>query len=107
MPAWAQDSACVEPIAPPPVSGANVSSDRLRAALDDARSFITQSNLYQDCLSRELEAARIRASSEGHALDPAVEAAVKGQIAASQKAQERVSQTVNTALSTYKQAHAN
>lgn len=105
-PALAQE-ACVEPMAPAPISGAAVTGDQLRAAMADARGFITQSNLYQDCLHHELEAARTQAGTEGHPLDPAMESAIKTRIVASQQAQDKVSQTVNTALTTYKQAHPN
>lgn len=105
-PALAQEN-CVEPVAPAPISGTAVTGDQLRAAMSDARGFITQSNIYQECLHHQLDAARTQAGTEGHPLDPAMEASVKTRIAASQQAQDKVSQTVNTALTTYKQAHPN
>ena len=105
-PALAQE-ACVEPAAPAPISGTAVTGDQLRAAMADARGFITQSNIFQECLHHELEAARTQAGTEGHPLDPVLETSVKTRIAASQQAQDKVSQTVNTALTTYKQVHPN
>ena len=105
-PALAQE-VCTEPMAPAPVSGTVVTGDQLRTAMAEARSFINQSNVYQDCLTHELEAARTQAGADGKPLDPALEGSVKTRIAASQQAQDKVSLTVNTALTTYKQAHPN
>lgn len=103
-PALAQ---CVEPPAPPPLDGAAASEDQMRAAMADARSFIAQEGVFQDCVSQELTAARIQAAAENHPLDPAIEAGARARIAASQKAQDRVGMTSNAALTAYKNAHAN
>lgn len=79
----------------------------MRAALAGARGFIAQEGMFQDCVNQELEAARAQALIDGHPLDPAVEAAAKARIAASQKAQDKVGIASNAALTAYKQAHAN
>ncbi len=102
VPAAAQ-SACTEPVMPLPVDGAVVTADQLRAANADARAFISQSNDYQVCLGSELNAAK----AAGQPPDPALEAETRARIAASQKAQERVGISINTAMSKYKMAHVN
>ena len=105
-PALAQ-SACTEPVPPPPVDGALTTADQLRAANADARAFISEASVYQACLSAEVDAARTRAAADGIPLDPAIEADAKTRIAASQRAQEKVGMSINAAMTNYKLAHAN
>jgi len=105
-PALAQ-GACAEPVPPPPVDGAVTTADQLRAANADARTFISESGVYQACLSSEVEAAKTRAAAEGQPLDAAIEADAKARIAASQRAQEKVGLAINAAMTSYKLAHAN
>jgi hypothetical protein len=102
-PAMAQ---CVEPPAPAMVDGNAASEDQMRNLLTDVRGFITQSEIFQACVTQELTDARAQAATEGHPLDPTVEANAKARIAASQKAQDRVSQASNATLGAYKLAHA-
>lgn len=103
-PAWAQ---CVESQMPAFVDGNAASADQMRAALADARAFIAQSGIYQDCVRQDLALARAQAAAEGKTVDPAAEVAAKARIAASQQAQDRVGQASNAALTTYKMVHAN
>jgi hypothetical protein len=105
-PALAQ-SACTEPVPPPPVDGAVTTADQLRAANADARAFISEASVYQACLSSEVEAAKTRATADGTPLDPAIEQDAKARIAASQRAQEKVGMAINAAMTNYKLAHAN
>jgi hypothetical protein len=105
-PALAQ-GACTEPVPPPPVDGAVTTADQLRAANSDARTFISQSSVYQACLAGEVDASKTRATAEGTPPDPAVEADAKARIAASQRAQEKVGMAINAAMTNYKLAHAN
>ena len=72
VPALAQP-ACTEPPMPRSVDGANVNADQLRAAVAAAKDFIAQSDVYQNCLVGELDAAKTQAGTEGHALDPGLE----------------------------------
>lgn len=102
-PALAQ---CVEPQPPMPVDGGAATEDQIRAALANARSFIAQEGLFQDCVNQELEAARAQALIDGHPLDPAIEGDAKSRIVASQKAQDRVGMSSNAALTAYKNAHS-
>jgi hypothetical protein len=87
-PALAQTS-CTEPVAPMPIDGAQANADQLRSAMAQAREFMAQSELYQSCLTQSGDAD------------------AKSRVVASQKAQETVGQSINTALDTYKRAHAN
>lgn len=96
---------CVEPQPPAPVDGGAATEDQMRTAMADARGFISQSEIFQACVNQELSDARAQAAAEGHPLDPAVEAAARTRIAASQKAQDKVGMASNASLTAYKNAH--
>ena len=61
-----------------------------------ARDFIAQSELYQNCLLKEVEAAKTQAATSGQPFDPAMETSAR-QGDASQKTQEKVGDAVNCA----------
>ncbi len=88
---------CVEPAVPAKLGGAP-SADRMRAALADARHFIAQSSLYQDCLLKEVEAAKLQAAASGQPFEPMIETSARLKVAGSRKAQQRVGDAVNSAI---------
>ena len=104
LPALAQP-ACTEPAMPPPVNGTHVNPDQLRAAVAAAKGFIAQSDVYQNCLVGELDAAKTQAGTEGHPLDPALESQTRLRLAANQKTKEKVGTEINTAIDVYKKTH--
>jgi len=98
-------SPCVEPPMPAPVDGAARSADQMRAAMADARNFIAQSGVYQECLMKEVDAAKTQAAAASQPFDPAIETGARAKADASQKAQERVGAAANGAMAAYKNAH--
>ena len=100
-------SLCVEPATPMPLDGAAATADQMRTAMAEARNFIAQSGLYQQCLAREVDAAKAQASSSGQPFEPVIESGARAKIEASRKAQERAGVTVNNALAAFKNAHPN
>jgi hypothetical protein len=100
-------SLCVEPNMPMPLDGAAATADQMRAAMADARSFIAESGVYQQCLTKEVEDAKGQAATAGQPFDGSVEAAARAKMDASRKAQERVGATLNNAMVAYKNAHSN
>jgi len=104
-PALAQP-VCTEPLMPPPVDGTNVKPDQLRAAVAAAKGFMAESDVYQNCLIGELDAAKTQASTEGHPLDPMVESQMRLKLAANQKTKEKVGTEINTAIDVFKKTHA-
>jgi hypothetical protein len=105
-PAMAQ-SLCTEPTIPVPVDGAVATADQMRTAMAEARNFIAQSSLYQDCLMKEVESAKAQAVSAGQPFEPMVETSARYKVDASKKVQERVGTTANNAMAAYKNAHHN
>ena len=100
-------SLCTEPTMPMPVDGAAATADQMRAAMADARNFIAQSELYQDCLTKEAEAAKAQATAAGQPFEPMIEASIHTKMDASKKAQERVGSMANNAMAAFKNAHPN
>jgi hypothetical protein len=100
-PALAQ-SLCAEPPMPAPVDGAALNADQMRAAMADARNYISQAGVYQDCLLKEVEAAKTQAGAGGQAFDPALEASARAKVDASKKAQEKAGAAANSAMAAYK-----
>ncbi|HEX4637460.1 MAG TPA: hypothetical protein VH189_14845 [Rhizomicrobium sp.] len=98
-------SLCVEPTMPMPVDGAAATADQMRAAMADARNFIAEAGVYQECLTKEVEDAKSQAATSGQAFEPSVEAAARARMDVSRKAQERVGVTLNNAMAAYKNAH--
>lgn len=104
-PALAQ-SACVEPVIPIAVKGA-ITADQMRAALAEAHTFIAESSVYQDCLLKEVDAAKTQATAAGQPFEPMIETSARYKVEVSKKAQERVGATANRALTAYKNASIN
>jgi hypothetical protein len=101
-PAALAQGACIEPPVPAKPD-ATLSADQMRAALANARHFIAQSSLYQDCLLKEVEAAKLLAATSGMPFEPMVETSARLKIAASRKAQDRVGDEVNGAITAARQ----
>jgi len=100
-------SLCVEPTMPMPLDGAAATADQMRTAMADARNFIAESGVYQECLVKEVEDAKSRAVAAGQPFDAAIEAAARARVDVSKKAQERVGATLNNAMVAYKNVHSN
>jgi hypothetical protein len=90
---------------PAPVDGAALTADQMRAAMADARNFIAQSGVYQECLMKEVDAAKTQAAAASQPFDPAIETGARAKADASQKAQEKAGAAANGAMATYKNAH--
>ncbi len=101
------DTLCAEPPIPAAVDGASASADQMRAAMADARSFIAQSGVYQDCLLKEVEAAKTQATAASQPFEPMLETSAQARIELSRKAQEKVGAAANNALAAYKNGHRN
>jgi len=98
---------CPEPVMPIPLDGAAATADQMRAAMAEARNFIAQSGVYQDCLIKEVDDAKAQAAASGQPVEPSLEASARARVDASKKAQERVGLTVDKAMAAYKNAHPN
>jgi hypothetical protein len=92
---------CAAPAPPPPLNGAEASAEQLREAIANARNFIGQANLYENCLRDELKAAQDRDAANTE-LDK--DTAVR--IATNRRLKDKVSSDAASAMDAYKKAHA-
>jgi hypothetical protein len=96
---------CAAPVAPQPVNGAEATPEQLRQAVADARNFIGQANLYENCLREQLQAARARAAA-GAGPEQDLEKDTALRIAANRRLKDKVSSQAAGAMDAYKKAHA-
>lgn len=92
---------------PMPVDGAVASADQMRSAMADARNFIAQAGVYQECLVKEVDDAKSQAASAGQPFEASVESVARAKLDVSKKAQEKVGATLNNAMAAYKNTHSN
>jgi len=90
-----------------PVDGAVASADQMRSAMADARNFIAQAGVYQECLVKEVDDAKSQAASAGQPFEASVESVARAKLDVSKKAQEKVGATLNNAMAAYKNNHTN
>jgi hypothetical protein len=96
---------CAAPVPPRPVNGAEASPEQLRRAVANARNFIGQANLYENCLREELKAAQARVAA-GAAAEQGIEKDTALRIAANRRLKDKVSSQAAVAMDAYKKAHA-
>jgi hypothetical protein len=104
LPAAAQ-SMCSPPIPPAAVDGSKVTEDQLHANLIDVKTFLKQSDDYQDCVNREWLEARDAALKAKKDLDPAITADRDAKIRDNQALKEKVGAEYNAAAHAYVAAH--
>ncbi len=96
-------SSCTAPVPPPPLNGADATPEQLRTAIAQAREFIGQANLYENCLRQELGAAQAR--TDGQAVDAAFDRETRVRIAVNRRLKDKVSSDAASAIDAYKKAH--
>jgi hypothetical protein len=100
-PASAQNS-CVQPYAPTVPNGTAANKDQMLAAQNEVKTFIRDSDAYQECILRDVRGQREAARRDQKTLDPAIEEAALRRINANQREKERVGAEYNAAV----RAHA-
>ena len=104
VPALAE-SACQEPIAPAALDGATATAAQLHAAVGDVKTFLKQSDDYQDCLWNEVKAANDAAKKDKKDPDPQLDADTRAKVQANQKLKERIGAEYNAAAQAYNAKH--
>lgn len=103
-PALAQ-SACMAPIPPAAVDGATATYDQARAAVQDAKNFIAQSDLYQVCIGKEVDDAAAKAKADGKKPDADFIAKEDALVNDNQKMKMKVGAEANAVFPAYHKAH--
>ena len=104
MPAMAQ-SACREPIVPPAIDGSTATEPQMKAQQLDVKTFLKDSDDYQECLIRSLEAAIAAAKKNQTEVDERFETAVQVKIQSNQLLKERVGALFNAAVRVFSAKH--
>jgi hypothetical protein len=99
------DSLCQEPIAPAAVDGTTATAAQIHSALLDVKTFLKQSDDYQDCVIHELNAAKDAAKKDKKDLDPQIQTDADNKIKANQTLKERVGAEFNAAAAAYNAKH--
>jgi Skp family chaperone for outer membrane proteins len=103
-PALAQ-GACVRPTAPAALDGATATMDQLKENQQATKTFIADSDLFQDCVIKDLTAQREAAKAAKKKLDKSVAETADAQISANQKDKAKAGEAFNNAVKAYKAAH--
>jgi hypothetical protein len=104
LPAAAQ-SDCQMPIAPVAPDGKTSTQAQLMAAAGDARSFIAQSDVYQQCLADYVKAQRDLATKNKNPFDTSIQADALKKISENQDEKVKVGGDINAAIGAFKASH--
>ena len=101
LPAIAQP-VCVEPIPPAAPDPRKATPQQMHDAVNDAKTFISQSDVYQLCLANYIQAQKDEAAKEKTPFDAAMAADLQKKIDSNQAAKVRTGAEINDAVSAYK-----
>lgn len=103
-PAFAQAD-CERPIAPVAPDGHKATPDQMAAAIADAKRFIAQSDIYQQCLVDYVNAQKKKAQDDKTPFDKFLEADITKRINENQADKVQVGQDINSAVAVFKASH--
>jgi hypothetical protein len=104
VPAFAQAN-CDMPIPPAAPDGHTATQQQIMAAAGDARNFISQSDIYQQCLLDYVRAQKDQAVKDKKPFDAYIETTIQKQIESNQTAKIKAGAEINAAVNDYKMAH--
>jgi hypothetical protein len=96
-----EETRCIAPDQPSTIDGTTSTLDQLNHSISDAKSFMMNSDVYQDCLGAEIGAQKAAATPGKQA----IAARNLALAAANQKMKENVGTSINSAIAAYKKAH--
>jgi hypothetical protein len=106
LPAMAQAD-CQAPIAPAAPDGRNSTQAQMMGAVTDAKNFIAQSDVYQQCLLSYVTAQKDLATKNKTPFDKFIESEAMKKVNQNQADKEKVGSEINGAVALYKQSHPN
>ncbi|HEX4117992.1 MAG TPA: hypothetical protein VHX99_04260 [Rhizomicrobium sp.] len=105
-PAMAQAD-CQAPIAPAAPDGRASTQAQMVAAAGDARNFISQSDIYQNCLVAYVKAQKDQATKDKTTFDKFIEQDAMKKINENQAEKIKVGGEINAAIAAFKSSHPN
>jgi hypothetical protein len=103
-PAFAQSN-CLAPIPPAAPDGHTATQQQMIGAVGDAKNFIAQSDVYQQCLLDYVQAQKDDATKNKTPFDTSIETTAQKQIADNQAAKVKTGADINAAVGNYKASH--
>jgi len=108
LPALAQQRAnCDAPIPPVAPDGRTATQAQMVASAGDARSFISQSDVYQQCMVDYVKAQKDQATKDKTTFDASIETDAMKKISENQSEKVKVGTDINAAIAAFKSSHAN
>lgn len=98
---------CQAPVPPAAPNGRAATQQEISAAVQDAKNYISQSDVYQQCLLDYVAAQKKQAVEDKKTFDTYIETSTQKKIDENQKTKNRVGSEINGALTDYKLAHPN
>lgn len=105
-PAFAQVD-CQAPVPPATPDGRAANQQQILGAVSDAKNFISQSDVYQQCLLDYVQAQKKQAADDKKPFDSYIETSIQKKIDDNQKTKIRVGQEINGAVADFKMSHPN
>lgn len=103
-PALAQAD-CIAPIPPAAPNGRTATQQEMVAAVNDAKNFIAQSDVYQQCLLDYVQTQKKLAAKNKNSFDASIVADVNKKINENQAEKQRTGDAINAAVNLYKTTH--
>jgi hypothetical protein len=98
---------CQAPVPPAATNGRTATQQEISAAVQDAKNYISQSDVYQQCLLDYVAAQKKQAVDDKKTFDTYIETSIQKKIDDNQKTKNRVGAEINGALTDYKMSHPN
>ena len=105
MPAFAQSN-CVPPIPPAAPDGRTATQQQMVAAVNDAKNFIAQSDVYQQCLLDYVQTQKDQAAKSKKKFDASIAADANKKINQNQAEKQQTGSAINAAVNLYKTTHS-
>lgn len=104
---FAQQANCQLPIPPAAPNGRTATQQDISASVTDAKNYMAQADVYQQCLLDYVAAQKKQAVEDKKTFDSYIETSIQKKIEDNQKTKVRVGSEINGALNDFKMAHPN
>ena len=98
---------CQAPVPPASPDGHTATQQQILAAVADAKNYISQSDVYQQCLLDYVAAQKKQATEDKKTFDTYIETSTQKKIEDNQKTKIKIGSEINTAVSDFKMSHPN
>jgi len=98
---------CEAPVPPATPDGHSATQQQILAAVQDAKNYIAQADVYQQCLLDYVAAQKKQATEDKKTFDSYIETSIQRKIDSNQKTKVRIGAEINAAVSDFKMSHPN